>query len=71
MGSDCRASIDGWCETHSTGAGPAWCVDALKDALRRARFHERENYAREQEATRRAERFRLAWISARGRRHNA
>lgn len=46
----CRANVDGWCETHSTDTGPSWCVDALKDAVRRARFHERENYARWQEA---------------------
>lgn len=49
-GSACSASIDGWCETHSTPDGPSWCVDALRDALRRARFHERENYARWHEA---------------------
>lgn len=46
MAQDCKASVDGWCETHSTDDGPVWCVDALKDALRRARFHERENYDR-------------------------
>lgn len=24
----CEPSVDGWCMTHSSGAGPAWCEPA-------------------------------------------
>ena len=41
----CHAELDGRCRTHDD-----WCISALRDAVRRARFHERENYARWQEA---------------------
>ena len=31
MSEDCEFSPDGWCLTHSTGAGPVYCQQALFD----------------------------------------
>lgn len=64
----CKITTDGWCESHSTGEGPAYCITPeTLTQLRRARFHERENYQRILDAEARAERYRLAWVSARRR----
>jgi hypothetical protein len=64
----CEITRDGWCATHSTGEGPVYCVtDETVTQLRRARFHERENFQRTLDAEARAERYRLAWLSARRR----
>lgn len=65
---ECDTTRDGWCATHSTAESPVYCLTPkVLTQLRRARFHENENYWRAVEAEAKAERYRLAWQSARRR----